>query len=61
MTVHTGSEADRVAAKVRATVEDMPDPPLSHLVDHVYADPPATLVAQWRQLEEFEAQFQDEA
>jgi 2-oxoisovalerate dehydrogenase E1 component alpha subunit len=54
-------EADRVAAEVRATVEQMPDPPLSDLVDHVYADPPATLLAQWRQLEEFEAQFQDEA
>ena len=50
-----------MAAEVRATVEDMPDPPLSDLVDHVYADPPATLTAQWRQLEEFEAQFQAEA
>jgi 2-oxoisovalerate dehydrogenase E1 component alpha subunit len=55
------AEADRVAAEVRATVEEMPDPPLSDLVDHVYADPPATLLAQWRQLEEFEAQFQAEA
>ena len=55
------AEADRVAAEVRATVEEMPDPPLSDLVDHVYADPPATLTAQWRQLEEFEAQFQAEA
>ena len=48
-------------AEVRATVEQMPDPPLSDLVDHVYADPPATLAAQWRQLEEFEAQFEAEA
>jgi pyruvate dehydrogenase E1 component alpha subunit len=55
------AEADRVAAEVRSTVENMPDPPLSDLVDHVYADPPATLAAQWRQLEEFEAQFQTEA
>jgi len=55
------AEADRVAAEVRSTVENMPDPPLSDLVDHVYADPPATLLAQWRQLEEFEAQFQAEA
>jgi 2-oxoisovalerate dehydrogenase E1 component alpha subunit len=55
------AEADRVAAEVRATVENMPDPPLSDLVDHVYADPPATLLAQWRQLQEFEAQFQAEA
>jgi 2-oxoisovalerate dehydrogenase E1 component subunit alpha len=55
------AEADRVAAEVRSTVESMPDPPLSDLVDHVYADPPATLRAQWRQLEEFEAQFQVEA
>jgi 2-oxoisovalerate dehydrogenase E1 component alpha subunit len=54
------AEADRVAAEVRSTVENMPDPPLSDLVDHVYADPPATLLAQWRQLEEFEAQFQAE-
>src|SRR5919108_88533 len=36
------AEADRVAAEVRAAVEDLPDPPLSDLVDHVYADPPAT-------------------
>jgi len=55
------AEADRVAAEVRAAVEDMPDPPLSDLVDHVYADPPATLRAQWRRLEEFEAQFASEA
>jgi len=54
------AEADRVAAEVRETVEQMPDPPLADLVDHVYADPPATLTAQWRQLEEFEAQFEDE-
>jgi hypothetical protein len=27
----------------------------------VYADPPATLRAQWRRLEEFEAQFASEA
>src|SRR6266545_90246 len=55
------AEADRVAAEVRAAVEDVPDPPLSDLVDHVYADPPATLRAQWRRLEEFEAQFASEA
>ena len=55
------AEADRVAAEVRATVEAMPDPPLSDLVDHVYADPPETLLAQWRQLQEFEAQFVAEA
>jgi pyruvate dehydrogenase E1 component alpha subunit len=55
------AEADRVAAEVRSTVESMPDPPLSDLVDHVYADPPATLLAQWRQLQEFEAQFEAEA
>jgi 2-oxoisovalerate dehydrogenase E1 component alpha subunit len=53
--------AHRVAAEVRATVEAMPDPPLSDLVDHVYADPPETLLAQWRQLQEFEAQFVAEA
>jgi hypothetical protein len=39
----------------------MPDPPLSDLVDHVYAEPPGTLLRQWRQLEEFEAQFVAEA
>jgi 2-oxoisovalerate dehydrogenase E1 component alpha subunit len=55
------AEAGRVAAEVRATVEAMADPPLSDLVDHVYADPPATLLAQWRQLQEFEAQFVAEA
>jgi 2-oxoisovalerate dehydrogenase E1 component alpha subunit len=55
------AEADRVAAEVRAAVEHLPDPPLSDLVDHVYADPPATLRSQWRRFEEFEAQFASEA
>jgi 2-oxoisovalerate dehydrogenase E1 component alpha subunit len=55
------AEADRVAAEVRAAVEHLPDPPLSDLVDHVYADPPATLRSQWRRFEEFEAQFASDA
>jgi 2-oxoisovalerate dehydrogenase E1 component subunit alpha len=55
------AEADLVAAEVRAAVEHLPDPPLSDLVDHVYADPPATLRSQWRRFEEFEAQFASEA
>jgi pyruvate dehydrogenase E1 component alpha subunit len=52
--------ADRTAAQVRAAVEQMPDPPLADLWRHVYADPPATLQRQWRQLEAFEAQFEAE-
>jgi 2-oxoisovalerate dehydrogenase E1 component alpha subunit len=54
------AEADRVAARIRAAVEEMPDPPKTDLVQHVYADPPATLMRQWRRLEEFEAQFAPE-
>jgi 2-oxoisovalerate dehydrogenase E1 component alpha subunit len=55
------ADADRVAAEVRAAVEELPDPPLSDLVEHVYADPPATLLAQWGRLQQFEAQFAAEA
>jgi 2-oxoisovalerate dehydrogenase E1 component alpha subunit len=51
------AEADRVAAAVREAVEELPDPPLHDLVDHVYAEPPATLRRQWARLEQFEAQF----
>jgi 2-oxoisovalerate dehydrogenase E1 component alpha subunit len=50
-------EADLLAARIRTSVEEMPDPPMADLVEHVYADPPATLMRQWRRLEEFEAQF----
>ena len=53
-------EADRVAGRLRTTVEEMPDPPLSDLVGHVYAEPPRTLQRQWEQLQEFEAQFAGE-
>jgi 2-oxoisovalerate dehydrogenase E1 component alpha subunit len=51
------AEADLLAARIRTSVEEMPDPPMADLVEHVYADPPATLMRQWRRLEEFEAQF----
>jgi 2-oxoisovalerate dehydrogenase E1 component alpha subunit len=51
------AEADLLAARIRTAVEEMPDPPMADLVEHVYADPPATLMRQWRRLEEFEAQF----
>jgi len=50
-------DADATAARIRRAVEEMPRPPLSDMVDHVYAEPPATLLRQWRRLEEFEAQF----
>ena len=53
-------EADRVAGRLRASVEEMPDPPLSDLTSHAFAEPPATLVRQWQQLQEFEAQFAGE-
>ncbi|HKE99916.1 MAG TPA: pyruvate dehydrogenase (acetyl-transferring) E1 component subunit alpha [Actinomycetes bacterium] len=52
------AEADRVAAAVRHGVETMPDPPLRDLVEHVYADPPATLTRQFARLEAFEAEFE---
>jgi 2-oxoisovalerate dehydrogenase E1 component alpha subunit len=51
------AEADRVAGRLRTAVEEMPDPPLSDLVEHVYAERPATLERQWRRLQQFEAQF----
>jgi 2-oxoisovalerate dehydrogenase E1 component alpha subunit len=51
------AEADLLAARIRTSVEEMPDPPMADLVEHVYADPPATLMRQWQRLEEFEAQF----
>jgi 2-oxoisovalerate dehydrogenase E1 component alpha subunit len=51
------AEADRVAGRLRAAVEEMPDPPLSDLVEHVYAERPATLERQWQRLQQFEAQF----
>src|SRR6266508_2648897 len=50
-------DADATAARIRRAVEEMPRPALSDMVDYVYAEPPATLLRQWRQLEEFEAQF----
>jgi 2-oxoisovalerate dehydrogenase E1 component alpha subunit len=55
------AEADRVAAHVRRGVETMTDPPLRDLVDHVYADPPATLTRQFARLEAFEAEFEGAA
>jgi 2-oxoisovalerate dehydrogenase E1 component alpha subunit len=50
------AEADATAARIRAAVEDMPDPPLGDLVDYVYADPPVTLRRQFARLRQFEAQ-----
>jgi 2-oxoisovalerate dehydrogenase E1 component alpha subunit len=51
------AEADSTAARIRSAVEEMPNPPLEDLVDHVYADPPPTLRRQFERLREFEAQF----
>jgi pyruvate dehydrogenase E1 component alpha subunit len=50
-------EADATAARIRAAVEEMPSPPLEDLVDHVYADPPATLRRQFERLRRFESEF----
>jgi 2-oxoisovalerate dehydrogenase E1 component alpha subunit len=55
----TQAEVDRVAARVRAAVEDMPNPPVSDLYQHVYADPPSTLLRQVERLESFEAEFEE--
>ncbi len=54
------AEADRVAAHIRAAVEQMPPPPLSDLVDHAYVDPPATLRSQWARFQQYEASFAGE-
>jgi 2-oxoisovalerate dehydrogenase E1 component alpha subunit len=51
------AEADTTAARIRAAVEEMPDPPLEDLVDHVYAEPPPTLRRQFERLRQFEAEF----
>jgi 2-oxoisovalerate dehydrogenase E1 component alpha subunit len=48
---------DAEAARVRAGVEEMADPPLEDLVAHVYAEPPATLVRQFQRLAAFEAEL----
>jgi pyruvate dehydrogenase E1 component alpha subunit len=55
----TQAEADRVAARVREAVETMPNPPLSDLYAHVYADPPLTLRRQVERLEEFESELEE--
>jgi len=51
------AEADATAARMRSAVEEMQDPPLADLIDHVYADPPPTLRRQFERLQQFEAQF----
>ena len=51
------AEADATAARIRSAVEEMPDPPLEDLVDHVYADPPPTLRRQFERLRRFEAEL----
>jgi 2-oxoisovalerate dehydrogenase E1 component alpha subunit len=55
----TQAEADRVVARVREAVEEMPDPPLSDLHAHVYADPPLTLRRQVEALEAFESELEE--
>src|SRR6266542_961058 len=50
-------EADATAARIRGAVEEMPSPPLEDLVDHVYADPPVTLLRQFERLQRFESEF----
>ncbi len=52
----TADAAEQAALRMRQHVETMPDPPLSHLVDQVYAQPPATLTRQFSQLLEFEGE-----
>jgi len=54
------AEADDAAAHVRGAIEEIPNPPLSDLMEHVYADPPLTLRRQFERLLEFEAQFEAE-
>ncbi|HZD72089.1 MAG TPA: pyruvate dehydrogenase (acetyl-transferring) E1 component subunit alpha [Actinomycetes bacterium] len=51
------AEADATAAHIRSAVEEMPDPPLEDLVEHVYAEPPLTLRRQFEQLRRYEAEF----
>ena len=50
-------EADATAARIRSAVEEMPDPPLEDLVEHVYSDPPVTLLRQFEQLQRYESEF----
>jgi pyruvate dehydrogenase E1 component alpha subunit len=51
------AEADATAARIRSAVEEMPDPPLEDLVQHVYSDPPVTLLRQFEQLQRYESEF----
>jgi pyruvate dehydrogenase E1 component alpha subunit len=51
-------EADRVAGRIRSEVIAMTAPPLTDLMEHVYAEPPATLVRQFERLQAFEAGFE---
>jgi pyruvate dehydrogenase E1 component alpha subunit len=51
------AEADATAARIRSAVEEMPDPPLEDLVEHVYSDPPVTLLRQFEQLQRYESEF----
>jgi 2-oxoisovalerate dehydrogenase E1 component alpha subunit len=52
--------ADRIAVRVRSSVEGLRRPPLEDMVANVYAEPPATLVRQFERLRAFEDQFEPE-
>jgi 2-oxoisovalerate dehydrogenase E1 component alpha subunit len=52
--------AERIATRVRDSVENLPQPALDDLVAHVYAEPPVTLERQFERLRAFEAQFEPE-
>jgi 2-oxoisovalerate dehydrogenase E1 component alpha subunit len=52
--------ADRIAARVRDSVENLGVPPLEDMMRHVYDQPPATLVRQFERVRAFEAQFEPE-
>lgn len=53
-------EAEVLVADLRARVLAFPDPPDADLVRHVYAQPPATLTAQWQALQAFRADMEAE-
>ena len=51
-------EADELAAKIRAGVQQMPDPPSSMLFEHTYVHPHGPLQQQRAEFEEYQAGFE---
>ena len=51
-------EADELAARIRKGVQDMPDPDVDVMFDHVYAEPHPGLAEEKAELHAYEAGFE---